>query len=230
MLIYYNAGNLTEIISICWNPNIQRKEVPVESLSLKPFEGKEDWHVRKVILEVAHSHLLEHERENALMMKEQCFILKQRQITNAYCVLEHPKDHNKMEKCAVELETKDILIFEKDLINGQIALTPEEIEKMMQYWLPLESKGGKNELIHIDYFIDPEPISMIQPSRIGLRKDSVGNLQEVGYTPEPIMAKFVLLREIYTGEEPMKREILLAPSKIEEDIQFEIIKDGTKVE
>lgn len=208
MLIYYNAGNLREIISICWNPNIQRKEVPVESLSLKPFEGKEDWHVRKVILEVAHSHLLEHERENALMMKEQCFILKQRQITNAYCVLEHPKDHNKMEKCAVELETKDILIFEKDLINGQIALTPEEIEKMMQYWLPLESKGGKNELIHIDYFIDPEEIDVNPHWR----------------------SKYALIREIYTGNEPMKREFLLAPTKIEEDIQFEIIKDGTKVE
>lgn len=208
MQIYYNAGNLTEIINICWNPNIQRKEVPVESLSLKPFEGKEDWHVRKVILEIAHSHLLDHERENALMMKEQCFILKQRQITNAYCVLEHPTDHNKIEKCVVELETKDIPIFEKELINGQIALTPEEIEKMMQYWLPLESKSAKNEIIHIDYFIDPEEIEVNAHWK----------------------SKYSLIREIYIGNEPMKREILLSPSKIEEDIQFEIIKDGTKVE
>lgn len=188
MQIHYNAKTLVEIIGLCWNTHTQRREVSPSDIQLKPFEGKEDWLIRKVILENAYSHILELERENALLEKEQCFILKQRHIQTIYCILEHPKEHNKMEKAAVNLETSDKLILEKDLVNGDIILTPEEVESMMQHWLPLESKGSKNEPIHIDYLIDPE----LKPA-------------------------YTLIREIYTGNEPMRRELLLSPSAIVEE-------------
>jgi hypothetical protein len=202
MQIYYDAAKLAHIVELCWNTNIQRKEVTKKDVDLKPFEGKEDWRIRKIILEDAYSCLLELERENALLEKEQCFILKQRYIKTAYCVLEHPTELNRMEKCAVELDTSDILILEKDLVNGYIILTPAEVDKMMQYWLPLDSKGAKNEPIHIDYII----------------------LYEDKNHP------YTLIREIYTGNEPMRQEVLLKPFKIVAEDEDPIIPTIIKKE
>lgn len=152
-LISYDAAKLAQIIDICWFTHVVKDIVNPTQFD-KTIEGREQWIVRKYIIEKAYSKIIETEKVNEVLEKERCFLLKQLYIKNAHLILENPTELNKLEYAQLELEKKETVILDKPVSVGNIWLSKEELDNMISFWFPTNTKGAKNERIYIKYFYE----------------------------------------------------------------------------